>query len=187
VDQWSCAAIAKFLDRDPKTVWAWLKKCGIPIRPRGGDPASVKGHGNLAVSHTIGHKLSKESKEKIRQSRIKDGRLPCMINGVHWLHVYGKERHPRWKGGITPERQKFYATREWQSVARKVWKRDQRTCQRCGKKHDEGIPFDIHHVVSFEHATLRCELSNLVLLCEVCHYWVHGPNNTEGSYLKPCP
>jgi transposase-like protein len=40
------------------------------------------------------------------------------------------ELNPNWKGGVTPERQAFYASAEWKRVCRVVWKRDKATCQR---------------------------------------------------------
>lgn len=184
----SCPRIGKLIGVRAETIHDWLVKCGIPRRPRGTDPASRKGWSNLEVSHRTGRKLSRATKEKIRAARLRDKRAPYLVDGKHWLHVYGKTKHPRWKGGITAERQKCYASPEWKQVVQQVWKRDKRTCQRCGEKHRRGgMAFDVHHIVSFEACHLRCVLSNLVLLCEPCHYWVHGPKNKQGRFLKPCP
>ena len=179
--------MAKLVKCDPKTMWSWLRRAGIEIRPRGSDPASRKGVINLSANHAFGHKLSRATKNKIRNARLREGRLPCMIGGSHWLHVYGRECHPRWQGGITADRQKHQASREWRSVAEEVWKRDKAKCRRCRKLHEGSEPFDIHHIVSFRCKSLRCELSNLVLLCEKCHYWVHGPKNTRHRFIKAEP
>jgi HNH endonuclease len=184
--------IAAIVNRDPKSVWNWLKDFGIPTRPRGGDKTG--GNGNPAHWFKKGHKLgagrklSDETKAKIRAAAIADGRRPYDPKVGPNGGRRGKD-HPSWNGGITAERQAFYATVEWQAAARKVIKRDKSTCQRCGKKkvHGDGFAFDIHHVVSFKCAELRAVASNLVYLCEPCHYWVHGKKNVNRDFLKEMP
>ena len=89
------------------------------------------------------------------------------------------EAHPNWKGGCTPERQAFYSSEAWLKVLTKVRRRDKYCCQRCGS----GEEIHVHHIVSFAVEELRAELDNLVLLCQECHYWVHGPQNTDGEYI----
>jgi 5-methylcytosine-specific restriction endonuclease McrA len=95
------------------------------------------------------------------------------------------ELNPRWLGGVTPERQDFYTSRAWKDACRTVWGRDKGICQRCGIKHKEAldIPFHIHHIVSFADKDLRAEPGNLVLLCEVCHWFVHSRRNLNGEFL----
>lgn len=41
------------------------------------------------------------------------------------------ELNPMWKGGVTPERQAFYASAEWRSACRAVYARDRGFCRRC--------------------------------------------------------
>lgn len=96
------------------------------------------------------------------------------------------ELSPRWLGGVTAERQAFYASQEWKSVCSEVWKRDKATCQRCGlvRDTDLGIPFHIHHVTSFAVKALRAEASNLLLVCEPCHQWIHSRRNVNREYLQ---
>ena len=96
------------------------------------------------------------------------------------------ELSPRWLGGVTAERQAFYASQEWKSVCSEVWKRDKATCQRCGlvRDTDLGIPFHIHHVTSFAAKALRAEASNLLLVCEPCHHWIHSRRNVNREYLQ---
>jgi hypothetical protein len=95
------------------------------------------------------------------------------------------ELNPRWQGGITPERQSFYQSQEWKSACSFVWKRDNATCQRCKlhKSESMDIPFHIHHIKPFKHVELRAEVSNLILLCEICHQFVHSKKNTNNEYL----
>ncbi len=94
------------------------------------------------------------------------------------------ELSPNWRGGSTPERQTFYSSIEWKKICGIVWARDKATCHRCGIKSNQGIPMHIHHIVSFINKNHRAEESNLILLCEICHHWVHSRKNTNDEYLN---
>lgn len=96
------------------------------------------------------------------------------------------ELNPRWLGGITPDRQKFYTSKEWKYACSSVWKRDNATCQRCNLHRNEqmDMPYHIHHIVSFKVKELRAETNNLVLLCEVCHLFIHSKKNIDGEFLQ---
>lgn len=95
------------------------------------------------------------------------------------------ELNPNWRGGITPERNAFYSSQEWKKACSSVWKRDKATCKRCGttKKEFPDIPFHIHHIKSFKYKELRAEVNNLILLCEICHHWVHSRRNENNEFL----
>jgi len=95
------------------------------------------------------------------------------------------EMNPNWRGGVTPERQAFYAGNEWAACCSAVWKRDLATCQRCGLVHSEtpDMPMHIHHVVSFADRKLRADPDNLVLLCETCHRWIHSKKNKDREFI----
>lgn len=96
------------------------------------------------------------------------------------------ELNPNWRGGVTADRQSFYASQEWKFACSQVWKRDNATCQRCGanRMDNADIAFHIHHIVSFSVKELRSELSNLLLVCEPCHQWIHSKRNTNYEYLQ---
>lgn len=96
------------------------------------------------------------------------------------------ELNPRWKGGITSERQSFYLSSEWKTACAAVWKRDNATCQRCAlyKSESPDVPFHIHHIESFQIVEKRADVSNLILLCEICHHWVHSKKNTNKEFLR---
>lgn len=175
--------IAKEVGRDSKRVWEWLHDYGIETRKRGyGNPDvwMKKGHKN-----NVGKKLSEETKEKIRQKCINRGSVPYLVNGQHWLKQEGK--HPAsWKGGVTPERQAIYSSPEWREAVKKVWKRDNATCQLCGKHQDDDREhkFHIHHIYPFaEYKHLRTNPDALVLLCPDCHHFVHSKKNTELKFM----
>lgn len=185
VEGLDCTAIAKIVKRNSKRVWEWLRDYDIPTRPRGAasSPGALKPGNNRCT----GRVLSAATREKIRQARIREGSVPYLKNGVH--HLKGKRgaEIPTWKGGITPERQSVYGSQKWKEAVKAIWKRDNATCQRCGKHHNTTSnrgTFDIHHIVGFEVVALRCEVSNLVLLCEQCHYWVHSNENTAKEFLS---
>ena len=95
------------------------------------------------------------------------------------------ELNPRWLGGVTPERQAFYTSDEWRMACSEVWKRDHATCQRCRMKKGDSsdMPFHIHHIESFANAHLRADVDNLVLLCKVCHHFIHSKGNITRDYL----
>jgi hypothetical protein len=95
------------------------------------------------------------------------------------------ELNPRWLGGITPERQAFYASREWKDACSFVWRRDDARCRRCALHRTEqpDMPFHIHHIASFAVRATRAAPGNLVLLCEVCHRFVHSRGNVNREFL----
>jgi len=97
------------------------------------------------------------------------------------------ELNPTWQGGVSPQRQAFYASVEWRRACSAVWKRDDARCRRCeaDRRTSPDLPMHIHHIVGFAAKWLRAETSNLVLLCEVCHHFVHSRRNTEREYLPP--
>lgn len=221
----ACAQIAKLVQRDPKSVWYWLKDFGIPTRPRGGhnrillrspvcsalrrsqpskippievlrDLYLIQGKNTRQIAELLGAgqtsvlRWLKKAGIGIRTAReccLRDGRVPYLKNGVHFLKLLTRDQHPSWKGGITPERQQFYAGDEWRASSRKVWARDRKTCQRCGLEFEAVISgtirFEIHHIDSFQIVERRATLDNLILLCERCHTWIHSKSNTEGVLL----
>ncbi len=185
VEGLDCVQIGLIVGRDPKSVWSWLKDFGIQTRLRGyassatwhkkGDPSSFKGR-----RHT------EEAKRLMSEIAKAEGRVPYdPAVGSYMIGRRGAEV-PSWKGGVTPQRQAFYSSIEWRKSCKDVWVRDNAQCQKCGrkKKDDRSVSFDIHHIVSFACVELRAELSNLVLLCEPCHYWVHSSSNVDNDFIK---
>lgn len=183
VEQLDCVQIGKAVNRDPKTIWYWLKKHGIATRPRGTGYEK-----NLLNGRPRGWHHTPETIEKVRQATLKDGRVPYLRNGVHFNKGKRGAVVANWKGGITPERQAFYRSDEWKKAVKNVWKRDNATCQRCGLDHRtinrNEKQFHIHHIQSFAIKELRCKPSNLVLLCDTCHRFVHSKKNINSEFLK---
>lgn len=173
--------------RTPKPWWnkEWLQERYITRGESAEDIAKAGGvTANAILFWLKKHRIQTRSTAEVRARK-------------HW-GAYGSdnpmwnkrgELNPRWLGGVTPDRQAFYASDEWKHACSMVWKRDNATCQRCGAHHDSNkdLPMHIHHIESFAVVSKRSELSNLVLLCEVCHWFVHSKRNTEREYLPSIP
>jgi len=110
--------------------------------------------------------------------KLKQWKLAGSDNGM-----YGrtKEDNPNWRGGVTAERQSFYASQEWKNACRKVWQRDEGECQICGIEAPENI--HCHHIIPFPHKPTRAQVDNLILLCKTCHYWVHSDDNDNNTLI----
>jgi len=181
----SCVDIGIEEKRDPKTIWSWVKKFGIDTRKRGAESSPgtyTKGH-----KKGVGRIHTETTKNKIREARIKDGHVPYLKNGVHWLKGIKSEDHPRYRGGLSPERQSCYSSLRWSDCIKAVWKRDNAICQRCGKHHntlDNRGTFHIHHLTTFQNREKRFDLCNLMLLCKKCHSWVHSNDNSNKQLIN---
>ncbi len=99
-------------------------------------------------SHSI------ETREKIRKT----------------LHILGLNKGIKsrwWKGGTTTENSKIRNSFKYKTWRRKVFKRDDYTCQECGAR---GVYIEAHHIRSFaEFAKLRFKVSNGITFCLKCH------------------
>ena len=79
--------------------------------------------------------------------------------------------HWNYKGGITPENQAIRQSAEMHYWRRKVFYRDNYTCQHCGQR---GGTLHAHHVYSFsQYPKLRVDVNNGLTLCKPCHNKVH--------------
>lgn len=179
-----CPDIAAELGRDPKTIWAWLRHYDIPTRPRGVATPSWQERGE--ANPFAGRHHSDATKQLLREARKASPSLPHLKGEAHWLAGKPKSEHPNWKGGITPDRQAFYASGEWREACRAVWKRADARCERCSADHREAGrrgTFHVHHIVSFAVTELRAEVENLALLCGDCHRFVHSRANMGREFL----
>jgi len=71
---------------------------------------------------------------------------------------------------------------DWNSRRKKVYKRDNHTCQNCGRTGsiDGDIDLHAHHIVP-KSKDGRHKLDNLVTLCSECHKAVHGSSMAPTS------
>jgi len=181
--------IGKIVRRDPKSVWNWLIDFGIPTRQRGGSKENplpqwfVKGEKSLFE----GRKHTTETKKKLSDIAKASGRVPYDPKVGSYMKGRFGENHPNWKGGVTAERQAFYASAQWKESCKDVWHRADARCERCGKHHnteESRGQFHIHHIVSFKIRELRADIDNLVLLCMDCHHYVHSSKNSNGEFIR---
>lgn len=185
-EQLGCPDIARELGVDAKTVLLWLRQCGIQTRPRGHLDSIRFKPGQ--VSPFKGKKHTDQFRAAARERALADGRLPWGKGRPHpHRGKRGAEVHS-WRGGRTPERQAFYASDSWKRACVAVWHRADAKCERCVKDSraiDRAVErFHVHHIVSFQVRELRAEPSNLVLLCEQCHRWVHSNRNTAKEFIR---
>lgn len=177
-----CVQIAMLVSRDSKSVWNWLKDFGIPTRPRGHDTSRLPhGHKPGAFKHT------QEAKDKMRAQAIADGRVPYDPTVGSYMKGRKGAASTNWKGGVTPERQALYSSPEWAEAVKAVWARANASCERCGVHHnttEKRGTFHVHHIVSFAVKELRAETSNLALLCNICHRFVHSRANVLREFIR---
>lgn len=180
----SADEIGAKLDRDAKRVWEWLKLDGVETRPRGSD---TRQHFKVGHKVGVGRVFTDKMKDDLRCARIRDGNKGLFQDGVHVLKGRRGADHPRFRGGLTPERQSFYASDEWKRACSIVWHRANARCERCGLDHRTidrtETAFHVHHVVTFQVRALRAEHSNLMLLCAPCHRFVHSKRNVDREFI----
>jgi hypothetical protein len=103
------------------------------------------------------------------------------------------EKSYLWKGGITPLNLKIRQSLQYKEWLKKLFKRDNYTCQFCGKYgrkevvqlngHHKTIPFHLiikeNKIKSIEEA-LNCkelwDINNGITLCKSCHSKLHKKN-----------
>jgi hypothetical protein len=147
-----------------------------------------------------GKKLSDEQKKKIsdtlkelykdKNNHPKYGKKLTEEQRKHLSDAHkgiqeGKN-NPAWKGGVSSLRNRYHKDPRWKEVSKRIWQRDEATCQYCGKYKDRNQEFHIHHVVPFADERLRYEEFNLVLLCKECHIsYIHTKKNKERMFIDP--
>lgn len=86
------------------------------------------------------------------------------------------ELNPNWKGGSA----KIYDQYQFELMRREVLKRDNYTCQVCGKTTDEkGTNLHCHHISG---DTFDCSVENGITLCKLCH--IGSPDGTHMGVHK---
>ncbi len=80
------------------------------------------------------------------------------------------ENNFNWRGGYAP-----YYGPNWLQQRRNARRRDNYTCQRCGKSEKQnGKQLDVHHIKAFRlfgvtRYRKANQLDNLISLCAACH------------------
>jgi Mor family transcriptional regulator len=74
------------------------------------------------------------------------------------------ENNPNWSHGLSHEP---YSSDWKESLKENIRRRDNHTCQLCGKKWNaERKAFSVHHI---DYNKKNCDLKNLITLCHSCH------------------
>ena len=126
-------------------------------------------------------KLSNETREKMSESRKKEwdsgkrddckDKISKTLTGRKRPEMTG-DKHPMWKGGISPIRPHLMSQTEYKEWRRQVYKRDNYTCQRCGCNKSGSL--NAHHIKEWAiYIDLRYDVSNGITLCKKCHIKLH--------------
>lgn len=217
VERLSCEDIGKVFDLAATTIWRWLQR--YEITPRTKKEArqiakkTVYSPEGLAskqrAAAAMRTRITAESHAK--QAASMKGREPpnkgkpqseeARLKSVAWWddpahRLAAKERmsgekSPNWRGGTKVERDRRLDTAEWRRIRRKVYERDNWTCQDCKQatknfrdsKKDPRRRVQAHHIKSRRNGGSD-DLSNLVTLCMSCH---HKRERAENPRPLPPP
>lgn len=180
--------IGAIVGRDPKRVYEKLKDFDIPTRPRGlnlkGSDCYMKSYKANGKEPTFTGKKHSAETRKI-QSQKASRPKPHLRGKRNGMSGRTGAHNPNYKGGSSPERQRFYSSGEWKELVRQVYKRDNYLCQRCGAAHNTKNKLHAHHIKTWaEHPNLRFEISNLLTVCNFCHNWIHSNENINRNFLN---
>jgi len=107
------------------------------------------------------------------------------ISKAH-IGINSGESHYNWRGGVTNEVKKRWCSADYQKWRKKVFERDNYTCQICGKKSGIGvgktIKLNAHHIKSiYNYPKLIFKISNGVTWCSDCHLDYHKKNGFKNK------
>lgn len=112
----------------------------------------------LSVAHR-GIMLSENAKQKLRLYNLAFGKRPPIQVGA---------ANKNWKGGVTSQNEKIRKSLEYKYWRTNVFRRDDYTCQACGKRGKGDLEAD-HELPFALFPDLRFEVLNGRTLCKDCH------------------
>lgn len=103
------------------------------------------------------------------------GVMKAWNKGKTHIYILG-DKNPSWKGGIT-EKNRLERNLFSKTFRKKVFERDNYTCQTCFKR---AVSLHVDHIKSWaDYPDLRFEIENCRTLCIDCHYKI--------TFKKPKP
>lgn len=104
------------------------------------------------------------------EHEFKKGQQPFYPIGSKRPDISG-EKHPNWKGGITPYSELVRKSTLYFEWRKAVFERDDYTCQKCGQR---GGKLNAHHDLPVSKAPLfMLDIGNGITLCKECHKMMH--------------
>ena len=153
----------KGFQKGHKTSEETRKKIGDAHRGKKKDyPIWNKGKPNPELSkRQKENNVSKRPKVKKKMSEAK-------------IKYYAAGNKP-WNYKDGSSRNRKYTKAKWVKLAKEIYKRDNWTCQKCGKK---GGLLNAHHIIPWAgNEELRFNEDNLITLCVPCHAKIHYKDN----------
>lgn len=126
----------------------------------------------------VGVPKSEATKEKLRQARLRQVFTPeqkkkSLDALLRSIQLHKGDKHPNWKGGITPENEKIRNSKEYKLWRTAVFERDNYTCIWCGARNGKGVKavyLQADHIKPFAYfPELRFAIDNGKTLCAPCH------------------
>jgi 5-methylcytosine-specific restriction endonuclease McrA len=154
-------------------------KCSKQITPeetrqKMSNSAKKADHGKLfrGVPKSELHRLHLSLAKKGKPTKVHylKGHIPWNKN-KHRTDICG-DKHPCWKGGVTPLNHKIRKSFEYQLWRTAVFERDNYTCIWCGAKCGDGknVILNADHIKPFSlFPELRFAIDNGRTLCRDCH------------------
>ena len=132
---------------------------------------SESAKGRILSEETI-KKMSESQKGRVARNKGIKGKPHSEGTKKKISEALKKEKHPNWKGGITPENKRIRQSFEMNEWRKAVFERDNYTCQLCGD--NKGGNLRAHHIEKFnQYPNKRFDVDNGLTLCKDCHKLVH--------------
>jgi hypothetical protein len=152
----------------------WNKGCvGLTVAWNKGIPQTEEVKKKVSAK-LKGRRISKLTEFKKGQVSLRKGKkhtLEARKKMSEYHFNLAIEKHPRWKGGITPENMRLRGSKKYLLWRESVFNRDNFTCKAC---YIRGGDLEAHHIRSFSvFAEDRYDLDNGITLCVECHKDIH--------------
>ena len=153
------------------------KNCGTEFNVKPSEKDKIFCSRSCLGDYMRKHPISKTHLPEVREKISKTDTM--LWKNAEYRDKKTGENHPNWEGGSSfePYPIEFNAL-----LRRKIRKRDNYTCQLCGRQQEElGHKLDIHHI---DHNKTNNSPSNLISLCRSCHISQHWKERHEETTLQ---